>query len=209
MSLHKKVDSPKRAGFLIQLFSTLYFIILENMQPILKFTAVLARRCGDKSLFLAALVLFAISLPVAADTKIAILDFEVKDLTLYPKVEEEQERAASIKPMLQEILNGKGGYIIVDIDSQTQEQADKGTGYLFDHHDVVAELGQQAGADLVLVGRVHKASFLFAYFLAHLVDVKSQKLVGDYVVEVKGSQKKFTTKGLEVLAEQIDRRSED
>lgn len=185
-----------------------YFVILKNMRASLVRAKVFTCQSGRKACLLASLILFALALPAAADTRIAILEFEVKDLTLYPQVQEEKDRAASIKPLLQEILETKGGYEFVNIDSEVQQQADKGAGYLFEHHDVVAELGQQVGADLVLVGRVHKASFLFVYFLAHLVDVKKQTLVGDYVVEIKGSQRKLTIKGLKVLAEQIDRRRE-
>lgn len=163
-----------------------------------------AYRHGGKFYFFALLVLPIFAFPVFADTRIAILDFEVKDLTLYPRIKEEKERAASMKPMLQDILKSKGGYELININSGAQYEANKGTGYLFDHHDVVAELGQQFGADFVLMGRVHKASHLFVYFMAHLVDVKTQQLIGNYVVEVKGPQKKLTIKGLESLAEQID-----
>lgn len=146
-----------------------------------------------------------LSIPAYADTRVAILDFELKDLTLSPRVQEEKERAASIKPMLQEVLKAKGGFELINIDSDVQDDANQGTGYLFDHHDVVAELGQQFGADFVVMGRVHKASHLFVYFLVHLVEVKTQQLVGDYVVEVKGPQKKLTIKGVESLVEKINK----
>ncbi len=146
-----------------------------------------------------------LSVPVYADTRVAILEFELKDLTLVPRVQQEKERLALIKPMLQETLKAKGGYELIDIDSDAQQDANQGTGYLFDHHDVVAQLGQQFGADFVVMGRVHKASHLFVYFLVHLIDVKTQQLVGNYVVEVKGPQKKLTIKGVERLAEKIDK----
>lgn len=144
----------------------------------------------------------------AEEVSIAILDFELNDLTLNltpnPVNPEEVERTASLKPLLQRALEAKGGYKIVDIDLETQDKADAGFGYLFDHHDVAAELGQNFGADWIIVGRVHKASFLFVYFKAHLINTKTKRLVGDYTVEVKGQQKKITPKGVERLAEQID-----
>ncbi|MGR9108191.1 MAG: DUF2380 domain-containing protein [Gammaproteobacteria bacterium] len=143
------------------------------------------------------------AIPAYAGTRIAILEFELKDLTLSPRIQEETERAASLKPLLQEVLKSKGDYELINIGSDMQRSANLGTGYLFDHQDVVAALGQQFGADFVVMGRVHKASHLFVYFLVHLVDVKTQRLVGDYVVEVKGPQKKLTIKGVESLAEQI------
>jgi len=142
-------------------------------------------------------------IPAYADTAVAVLEFELKDLTLSPRVQEERERAASIKPMLEKVLRAKGGYELISIDSDSQQDANQATGYLFDHHDLVASLGQQFGAEFVVLGRVHKASHLFVYFLVHLVDVKSKQLVGDYVVEVKGPQKKLTIKGVESLVEKI------
>lgn len=140
-----------------------------------------------------------------AEPRIAILDFELKDLTPSPRSEDAKVRAASIKPMLQETLKTKGGYRLIPIDPEAQEEADKGFGYLFDHQDVVAELGQQFGADFVLMGRVHRATHLFVYFMARLVDVRTQQLIGNYVVEVKGTQKKLTLKGVESLVEKIDK----
>ncbi len=173
------------------------------MKHVVKCATVPIRWFGGRYCVL--LVFSVFVFPVFADSRISILDFEVKDLTMYPRVKEEKERAASMKPMLQEILEAKGGYELVNIDSNSQNEANKGTGYLFDHHDIVAKLGQEFGTDLVLMGRVHKASHLFVYFMAHLVDVKTQQLIGNYVVEVKGPQKKLTVKGLESLAEQIDK----
>ena len=78
-------------------------------------------------------------------------------------------------------------------------------GYLFDHHDVAANLGQQFGADYVLVGRLHKPSFLFAYLMAHLIKVSDAELVGNYISEAKGPQKKMTVKAVESLAVKIDK----
>jgi hypothetical protein len=141
---------------------------------------------------------------VAGDVSVLVLDFELNDLTLAPGSPQEQERVASLRPLLAETLAAKGGYRIADIDSQRQTQADRSFGYLFDHHDAAAELGRSAGADWVVVGRVHKASFLFVYFMAHLIDTKTDQLAGDFIVEVKGPQERLTIKGVESLAEKID-----
>ena len=92
---------------------------------------------------------------------------------------------------------------MVPIDRDAQTEYARGFGYLFSHHDVAADLGEKYAAEYVLVGRVHKPSALFAYLMAHLVDVRTRTLVGDYVVEVKGPQKKITEKGVATLAKQI------
>ncbi|MDH3747550.1 MAG: DUF3280 domain-containing protein [Gammaproteobacteria bacterium] len=139
----------------------------------------------------------------ASESAIAVLDFELYDLTLAPGLAAEQERTESIGPMLRQILGTQYGFQLVTIESETQKTADKGTGYLFEHHDVAAELGREAASDWVIVGRVHKASFLFVYFKALVIDTKTERPIADLVVEVKGTQKRLTEKGVESLAAQI------
>ncbi len=149
--------------------------------------------------------IFFTSQPVFADLRIAVLDFELKDLTLNPRTEEELERTGSIKAMLEKTLAAKGGYELIEISKDSQTEADAATGYLYDHFDVAADLGKRFHADYILVGRVHKASFLFVYFMIHMVDTHSQQLVGNFISEVKGPQKKLTIKGVESLVEKIDK----
>ncbi|MGZ8226294.1 MAG: DUF2380 domain-containing protein [Methylococcaceae bacterium] len=134
--------------------------------------------------------------------RIAVLDFELKDLTLLPGTPAEIARTASVKPLLEEELK-KSGYEIVAISPDAQQLASSGVGYLFDHSDAAAQLGRQYNVDYVLVGKLHKPSFLFVYLMAQLVDVKKQQSVGDYISEVKGGEKKLTLKGVESLAVKI------
>jgi len=139
-----------------------------------------------------------------AETRIAILDFELKDLTLAPRIPAEIKRTASIKPLLEAELKS-ADYSIINIDINSQQAADAGVGYLFDHHDVAAHLAKQFNADYVLVGRLHKPSFLFAYMMGHLVRVADAKLIGNYISEAKGPNIKLTRKTVESLAVKIDK----
>jgi len=150
------------------------------------------------------LVLCFVHVHVFAETKIAILDFELKDLTLAPRIPSELERTASIKPLLETELE-RAGYTVVNIDLASQQNADAGIGYLFDHHDIAAKLGKKFNADYVLVGRLHKPSFLFAYLMGHLVRVSDAKLIGNYISEAKGPNKKLTIKTVESLTVKIDK----
>jgi len=149
-------------------------------------------------------VLFFISTGILAETRIAILDFELKDLTLAPRIPAEIKRTASIKPLLEAELK-TADYVIVDIDPESQKLANSGVGYLFDHHDVAAKLGKQFGADYILVGRLHKPSFLFAYMMGHLIRVNDGKLIGNYISEAKGPNIKLTVKTVESLTVKIDK----
>ena len=138
-----------------------------------------------------------------AETRIAVLDFELKDLTLAPGIPAEIKRTASIKPLLEDQLK-LAGYKIVTIDSDVQQRADSGQGYLFDHPDTAASLAVKVDADYVIIGRLHKPSFLFAYLMARLVKVQTGQLIGDYISEVKGPQQKLSVKGVESLTVKID-----
>ena len=123
------------------------------------------------------LLLSLVSINLYATPRIAVLEFELKDLTLKPGVPAEIERTASIKPLLEGELRS-AGYQIINIPLPEQQAANSGVGYLFDHADVSAQLGKKFGADYVLVGRLHKPSFLFAYIMGNLVRVSDAGLVG-------------------------------
>ncbi|KAF3982558.1 MAG: DUF2380 domain-containing protein [Methylococcales symbiont of Hymedesmia sp. n. MRB-2018] len=156
-----------------------------------------------KYFILRIIILCLVNTVVFAETKIAILDFELKDLTLVPRIPAEIKRTASIKPLLENELR-KAGYVIIKIDANSQKKAEGGIGYLFNHHDIAAKLAKQFGADYVLVGRLHKPSFLFAYMMAHLIRVSDSRLIGNYISEAKGSNKKLTVKTVESLTVKID-----
>jgi hypothetical protein len=149
------------------------------------------------------LLLGLLSFDSLAATRIAVLDFELKDLTLAPGVPTELQRTASIKPLLEQELT-RAGYTVATIPHPAQQAANNGVGYLFDHADVAAELGKQFQADYILVGRLHKPSFLFAYLMGRLVKVDNGRLVGDYIAESKGPNASLTIKAVESLTGKID-----
>lgn len=150
------------------------------------------------------ILLCLVSVAVFAETRITILEFELKDLTLAPRTASEIKRTASLKPLLETELK-KADYVIVSIDRKSQEFTNSGAGYLFDHDDVAAKLAEQVNADYILVGRLHKPSFLFAYLMGHLIRVSDAKLIGNYISEAKGQTKKITVKAVESLAVKIDK----
>jgi len=139
----------------------------------------------------------------ASNPAIVVLDFELNDLTLDPGNAAELERTASIGPLLREQLKSEYGFELVNIDSDTQSAADQAFGYLYEHQDVAAELAGEAESDWIIVGRLHKPSYLFAYLKARVIFVETEQLVAELSVEVKGSQDRLTAKGVEALARQI------
>lgn len=151
-----------------------------------------------------ALIGLAVGSSAVAETSIAVLDFELNDLAgITPTTKEELDRTASLAPLLHDDLMKKG-YQLIKISKDAQVKANLGFAYLYEHPDEAANLGKRFGADVVVVGLIHKPSFLFAYLKVRLADVKNDKLLGERVVEVKGSAKKVTEKGIVNLSEQID-----
>jgi hypothetical protein len=149
------------------------------------------------------LLLCLASVNLYASPSIAVLEFELKDLTLKPGIPAEIKRTASLKPLLEAELRS-AGYQIINIPLSAQKLADSGVGYLFDHADVVAQLGKNFGADYVLIGRLHKPSFLFAYVMGNLVRVADARLVGKFISESKGPNAELTIKVVESLTVKID-----
>ncbi|MDO9046151.1 MAG: DUF2380 domain-containing protein [Methylobacter sp.] len=148
----------------------------------------------------------AFSHPVNAAPRIAVLDFELYDITSLPNTPEELTRTASMKPLLEQAISKLGDYEIIQIDMNEQNAATAGLGYLFNFNEVAAKLGRQSGADRVVVGRHSKGSFLYSYLMAHLVNVKMESLAANYSVELKGTHQKVTQRGINALAKKLTAR---
>lgn len=142
--------------------------------------------------------------PANATTRIAVLDFELNDITSLPRTPEELRRTASMAPLLTETLSQIGGYDIVPIDTETQKAANAGFGYLFHFHDIAARLGRQHGADWIIVSQHSKPSFLFSYLWVYLIDVKNQTSIARYDIELKGNHEKVTRRGIDALTRKIE-----
>lgn len=149
-------------------------------------------------------VFFVYCSSINANEKIAILDFELNDITSLPNTGLELKRTASIKPLLEQELKKKGGFDIIQISLEKQKQANPGLGYLFRFHDITASIGKQYGADWVLVGQHSKPSFLYSYFIAYLVNVEMGKAVVRYDIELKGNNQKVTERAVKRLERKVN-----
>lgn len=138
-----------------------------------------------------------------AAQRIVILNFELNDITSLPNTLAEQQRTASMAPLLINALSQTGEYEIVAIDAEVQKSANAGFGYLFRFHDAAAQLGQQLGVDWIIVSQHSKPSFLYSYLIAHLIRVKTQTLVKRYDIELKGNHATVTEHGINRLANKI------
>lgn len=140
---------------------------------------------------------------VQAETSIAILDFELNDITTLPYTPQELTRTASIQPLLEQAISELGEYKIIHISSEQQKAENFSFGYLFRFHDIAAKLGKESGASWIVVGQHSKPSFLYSYLIAHIINVKTGKLVARYDIELKGNHNKVTHRGVRKLSQKI------
>ena len=138
-----------------------------------------------------------------AAPRIAVLNFELNDITSLPNIPQEQLRTASMQPLLEQGISQSGAYEIIHIKPEAQLAANSSFGYLFRFNDLAAKLGDQQGADWIVVGQHSKPSFLFSYLMAHVINVKTQALVASYAIELKGNHEKVTQRGVKSLANKI------
>jgi len=151
----------------------------------------------------AVLSLTLLSGSIHAAQRIAVLDFELNDMTSLPNTPAEMRRTASMAPLLIQALSRVGDFEIVAVDADGQKSANAGIGYLFRFHELAARLGQQVGADWVIVSQHSKPSFLYSYLMAHLIRVKTQTLSASFDIELKGNHEKVGQRGINRLADKI------
>lgn len=138
--------------------------------------------------------------PAYPVTRIAVLDFELNDITYLPNTEAEKSRTASIKPLLEQSLLGASDFDIVQIQPDEANPSRFGLGYLFKNEEIAVQLGKKYGADWIITGQHSKPSYLFSYLLMHVIHVASQSLAGEYAIELKGNHRKVLEHGVARLA---------
>jgi len=146
--------------------------------------------------------LLLLSNAIAAQ-RIAVLNFELNDITSLPNTPQEQLRTASMQPLLERAISQLGNFEIIHIKTEDQLEANSSFGYLFRFNDLAAKLGEQYGADWIVVSQHSKPSFLYSYLIAHVINVQTQKLAARYDIELKGNHEKVTQRGVRSLANKI------
>jgi len=151
--------------------------------------------------------------PIWADSSIAVTDFELLNLTLKltdpKKVAEieaqDKKNMEMINTLLKNGLNNMEGFTMVAISNEVRDDADKSIGYLFDCASCSAELGRNNDADYIIIGRLHKPTYLFSYLIARVFDSKTNKLVKEYRSEVKGTPNKSIPGAVGLLLHKINK----
>lgn len=150
-----------------------------------------------------ALLLIGVTTTGIAAPSIAVLDFELNDITSLPNTSAELRRTGSMAPLLIETFNRTSSYQTVAIPHALQRSANGSFGYLFRFPDEAAKLGQQQHVDWIVVSQHSKPSYLFSYLWVHLVSVSSKTSVARFDIELKGSHEKVTQHAIAALAKKI------
>lgn len=158
--------------------------------------------CLVLALFFLSNTTFANSDSTSKPIKLAVLAFELHDFTQLPAPPAELARTQSAQITLTNELQA-AGYQLAQVDPVLQSQANQGFGYLVSHPDKAAELGKQLQADYVLVGRVQKPSYLFAYLIVQIIEVNTGKKLNELIVEAKGETVEATRRALVKIAQQV------
>jgi len=148
-----------------------------------------------------AVALFAFS-SAAFARPLAVLDYELVDYTLTPNEPLQVERTQRLAPLLREALISRG-VELVDIPGVTVARASPGVNYLFDHPEIAAALARSRGAETIAVCRHDRPSALFSYLHVRLVDADRSRVIGDFVVEIKGQFDTTAPHGTARLADDI------
>lgn len=136
--------------------------------------------------------------PAFANSNFAVTDFELLDLTLKlsdPKKvaainAEDQERIRLIDKLIKEGIASTEGFTMTHVTASDRSEADEAIGYLFDCAKCSADLARKYNADYILIGRLHKPTYLFSYIIVRIFDVKNNSLLKEYRTEAKGKPSK-------------------
>jgi len=149
---------------------------------------------------------------VLADSKVAVLDMELLNLTMAlsdPQknadiAANDERNVALTESLVREGFEKRDQYELIRIDDKAHKKADKGVGFLFDRPEAAASLGEKFGADYIVVGRYHKPTYLFSYIMLRVVDVSSGELLQEFKTEVKGRPQETIPRNIENVMTEID-----
>lgn len=154
---------------------------------------------------LTAALMLMLAPAASAEISVAILDFELNDITGL-RAPEEERRTASLAPLLRDAMSQMNGYDLTAIEPDAQVRANAGVGYLFNQPEAAAALAEASGAKWVVAGMLQKSSYLFAYVTVRVSNVTTKQLIGEFNTRLEGpmTDDRITRRGMQRIAAQVD-----
>ena len=148
-----------------------------------------------------------------AESKIAVPHFELLNLTIKlpnqqkaAKIDaKDQQALRDIERFLRESLAKKAQFSVITIPASAKNAADKGFGYLFDCAECAASLGKAHNADYIVIGRLHKPTYLFSYIIIRIFDTRTNKLVKEFRSEIKGNSARNIPSAIDNIVAKLDK----
>ena len=154
---------------------------------------------------LTAALMLMLAPAASAEVSVAILHFELNDITGL-RAPEEQRRTASLAPLLRDAMSQMNGYDLTAIEPDAQVRANAGVSYLFNQPEAAATLAEASGAKWVVAGMLQKSSYLFAYVTVRVSNVTTKQLIGEFNTRLEGpiTDDRITRRGMQRIAAQVD-----
>jgi hypothetical protein len=151
---------------------------------------------------LQAAVLFVLALVAvpawAAETKVAVLDFDLIDTSLEGEMNgsnpAEAARLSMLAPRLRSAIAKEPGFASAGPLAATVRERP-----LDNCAKCVADLGREIGVDIVIIGTVQKVSNLILNINAYGHDVRTGKIVAGGSADIRGNNDEMWIRGIEAL----------
>lgn len=136
--------------------------------------------------------------------RVAVLAFELNDITSLPNTPMERSRTASFQALLENAFEQSGKYELIRINAKDQRQANASLGYLFRFPYEAAKLGKKFGANWIIVGQHSKPSFLESSLIVDVVNVNKNAIAAEFYIDLKGNHKNVTMRAILKLFTKIN-----
>ena len=137
----------------------------------------------------------------AAETSVAVFDFELIDSSLegetFGTKPEEIERLEMISELLRHKLTESGRYRVVDISPAKDKIAD--AGYFHGCNGCDAAIARSLGADQAITGTVQKVSNLILNINLYVRDAASRQVIWASSVDVRGNTDESWSRGVSYI----------
>ncbi len=141
---------------------------------------------------------------VYAKTYVAIMPFELNDVTQVGDKAELLEQTASLKTELVKFLKAeRETFTSIFIEDEEYKASNPQHGHLYSNLSASRKLGALLEADYVLVGQHKKRTTSASRLLVKLVSMEEAAVIAEYEVNVSDGSKKSFLEAVEHLGEQI------